>query len=168
MSRRLFPLVFVAILALSAACQAAATSAPTAAPSAAQMASPSAAAAASATAAGLSVKGLVATPLTLSEADLHAMDVAKITADQPKGAGSADFQGVRLSVLFQKAGVSADAKTATLTGADGFAADVALSDIATCADCMVAFGATPGHLLTVMPGMAGKAWVKDVVSITLK
>jgi DMSO/TMAO reductase YedYZ molybdopterin-dependent catalytic subunit len=156
-SRRLLPLVFVAILAASAACQAAATSAPSAAPSAA--ASPAAAA--------LSVTGLVATPLALSEADLHAMDVATITADQPK-VGSASFQGVRLSVLFGKAGISADAKTATLTGADGFASDVALSDIASCADCMVAFGATPGHLLSVMPGMSGKAWVKDLVSIALK
>ena len=157
MSRRLLPLVFVVILAATAACQGAATSAPSAAPSAA--ASPAAAA--------LSVTGLVATPLALREADLHAMDVATITADQPK-VGSASFQGVRLSVLFQKAAVGADAKTATLTGADGYATDVALADIAACADCMVAFGATPGHLLTVMPGMAGKAWVKDVVSITLK
>jgi hypothetical protein len=164
-SRRLLLLVFVVVLAASAACQGAATSAPSAAASPA--ASPAASAVASATAAGLSVTGLVATPLALSEADLHAMDVATITADQPK-VGSASFQGVRLSVLFQKAGVSADAKTATLTGADGYAADVALSDIASCADCMVAFGAMQGHLLMVMPGMAGKAWVKDVVSIALK
>jgi DMSO/TMAO reductase YedYZ molybdopterin-dependent catalytic subunit len=163
-SRRLFPLVLVAILALSAACQGSATPAPTVAPSAA----PPAMASASATAAGLSLTGLVATPLSLSEADLHAMDVAKITADKPKGGGSADFQGVRLSVLFQKAGVNADAKTASLTGADGFVADVALGDIAKCADCMVAFGDSPGHLQMVMPGMTGKAWVKDVVKIELK
>ena len=95
------------------------------------------------------------------------MDVAKITADKPK-VGSTDFEGVRLSVLFEKAGVKAEAKTLTITGADGFTADVALSDIAACADCMVAFGDSAGHLQMVMPGMSNKAWVKDVVKLELK
>ena len=110
---------------------------------------------------------MVATPLSLSEADLHALDVATITTDKPKG-GSADFSGVRLSVLFEKAGAKAEAKTLTITGADGFSADVALSDVAKCADCMVAFGDSAGHLQLVMPGMSGKAWVKDVVKLELK
>ena len=171
MSRRVLPLLLVAIVGLSAACQAAATPSPTAAPTATPAAAPTTAptapASASATTAGLSVTGLVATPLSLSEADLHAMDVAKITADKPKG-GSADFAGVRLSVLFEKAGVKAEATTLTIAGADGFSADVALSDIATCADCMVAFGDSAGHLQMVMPGMTGKAWVKDVIKIELK
>jgi len=170
-SRRVFPLLLVAIAGLSAACQATATPAPTAAPTAVPAASPAAAqtapASASATTAGFSVRGMVATPLSLSEADLHALDVAKITADKPKG-GSADFTGVRLSVLFEKAGANAEAKTLTITGADGFSADVALSDIAKCADCMVAFGDSAGHLQMVMPGMTGKAWVKDAIKIELK
>ena len=171
MSRRVFPLLLIAVLGLGAACQAAATPSPTAAPTATPAAVPSAAstapASASATTAGLSVAGLVAMPLSLSEADLHALDVAKITADKPK-AGSTDFTGVRLSVLFEKAGVKVEAKTLTATGADGFSADVALSDVAKCADCMVAFGDSAGHLQLVMPGMSGKAWVKDVVKLELK
>ena len=163
MSKRVFPLLLVAIVGLSAACQATATTAPTATPAP----SPAASASTSATTAGLSLSGMVATPLSLSEADLHALDVAKITASKPKG-GSADFQGVRLSVLFEKVGVKAEAKTLSITGADGFNADVALSDIASCADCMVAFGDSAGHLQMVMPGMTGKAWVKDVVKLELK
>ena len=104
----------------------------------------------------------------MSEADLNAMDVATITATMPKSTGSATFKGVRLSVLFQKAGVSASAKTVSITGADGFVADVALSDVTACADCMVAFGDSAGHLQMVMPGMSGKAWVKDAVKLELK
>jgi hypothetical protein len=155
----------LAALVLLGACSSAATTAPTAAPTAAPTPAPATPAPAAA-GASLSVGGLVATPLSLSEADLRALGPVQVTADHPK-TGSHQYEVVRLSVLFEKAAVKAEATTVVLTGADGFAAEVPMADVKACADCMVAFG-DPGQLVMVMPGMSGKAWVKGVVKIEAK
>ena len=146
--------LFVLASMLLSACQSAAT--PTAAP-AAPIASGST----------LAVTGLVDKPLTLSEQDLRAMTVATITADQPK-VGSASFTGVRISDLMKAASVQAAAATLVLTGSDGYSAQIDMATLKACADCMVAFTDTPGTFLAVMPGQAGKLWVKGVAKLDFK
>ena len=146
--------LFVPASMLLSACQSAAT--PTAAP-----------AAPSASGSTLAVTGLVDKPLTLSEKDLRAMTVATITADQPK-VGSASFTGVRISDLMKAASVQAAAATLVLTGSDGYSAQIDMATLKACADCMVAFTDTPGTFLSVMPGQAGKLWVKGVAKLDFK
>ena len=115
----------------------------------------------------LAVTGLVDKPLALSEKDLRAMNVATITADQPK-VGSTSFTGVRISDLMTAASVQAAAANSVLTGGDGYSAQIDMATLKACADCMVAFTNTPGTFLAVMPGQAGKVWVKGVVKLEFK
>ncbi|HUI87927.1 MAG TPA: molybdopterin-dependent oxidoreductase [Anaerolineales bacterium] len=148
-------LIVVSLLALAAmllsACGPAAT--PTAAPAA--------------SGGTLAITGLVDKPLNLSETDLRAMSPATITADQPK-VGSASFTGVRISDLMTAASVQSGAATLALTGSDGYSAQIDMATLKACADCMVAFTDTPGTFLAVMPGQAGKVWVKNLIKLEFK
>ena len=115
----------------------------------------------------LVVTGLVGKELSLAEADLRGMTVATITADQPK-VGSQSFTGVRLSDLMTAASVKPEATSLVLTGSDGYSATIDLATLKACADCMVAFTNTPGTFMSVMPGQAGKVWVKGLVKLEFK
>jgi DMSO/TMAO reductase YedYZ molybdopterin-dependent catalytic subunit len=139
----------------------AATTAPTAAPTTAAAETPSGGASNTT----LAVKGLVTTPLTLTLADLQAMNVTTVNAEL-KGTAS-DYTGVKLNDILDKAGPKPEAQTVVLTGADGFQGEVALADVKACQDCLVGFQAAGGFQM-VMPGQSNKAWVRDVVSIELK
>ena len=50
---------------------------------------------------------------------------------------------------------------------DGYIAEVSVADIKAAPDAMVAIG-KDGTLNSVMPGMTGKAWAKDVVTMEFK
>jgi hypothetical protein len=115
------------------------------------------------------VTGSVDKELQLTDSALHDMDVVTLTLEHPKN-GPTEYTGVRLSELFSKAGIKADATTVTFTASDGFASDLDLATVQACADCLVAFDSeTPGVYNLAMPGQtSGKAWVKKLVSITLK
>jgi hypothetical protein len=115
----------------------------------------------------LVVTGLVGKELSLAEADLRAMTVANITADQPK-VGSVNFSGVRISDLMTAASVKPEATSLVLSASDGYSATIDLATLKACADCMVAFTDTPGIFMSVMPGQAGKVWVKGLVTLEFK
>jgi DMSO/TMAO reductase YedYZ molybdopterin-dependent catalytic subunit len=115
----------------------------------------------------LVITGLVEKELVLKESDLRAMEVAKITAEHPKK-GKEDYEGVRLSLLFEQAKIKPEATKIVFTAVDGFVAELNLADVKGSADCMVAFTNTPGKLKMVLPGLPSNAWVKDVVEIELK
>jgi DMSO/TMAO reductase YedYZ molybdopterin-dependent catalytic subunit len=122
---------------------------------------------ASAGGADLVVTGAVEQELTLSEADLRAMEVVKITAEHPKK-GTADYEGVRLSTLLDRAKLKSEAKKLVTTSDDGFVAEVFLAEVRSCADCLVAFTSTPGKFNLVMPGLPSSVWAKSVVRIEIK
>jgi hypothetical protein len=115
----------------------------------------------------LTVTGLVGKPLSLTDAGLHAMKVADITAEQPKK-GSQPFKGVRLSDLLANAKIQSGAASLAFSASDNFSAELDLATVNSCADCMVAFTDTAGSYLLVMPGQAGKLWVKNLVKIEVK
>ena len=119
------------------------------------------------TSAPLVVTGLVGKPLSLSETDLRAMTVANITADQPK-VGSQSFSGIRISDLITAASVKPEAASLVLTGSDGYSATIDLATLKACSDCIVAFTTAPGTFMSVMPGQAGKVWVKGLVTLEFK
>lgn len=158
---------------LVAACAPAATPAPTEPPAPTPTAAPptteppAPTAEPQSTGTSLSVTGLVGTELSLTEADLRALDVADIEAEHPKK-GMQSYSGVRLSVLMAQAQVKPEATTLVLTASDGFSAEIDLPTVIACADCMVAFTDTPGSFLAVMPGQSSKAWVKDLITLEFK
>ena len=115
----------------------------------------------------LTVKGLVNTELQLSDSALHKMTVVTLNLTHPKN-GATNYTGVRLSDLLAKAGVQSSATSVIFTGSDGYSYTAYLSDITACADCMVAFDATPSVYDMAMPGMSGKAWVGKLITIELK
>jgi hypothetical protein len=162
-------LIVVSLLALAsmmlAGCGTAAT--PTPAPTAVPPTAVPPTTAPAAAGGTLAVTGLVGKTLTLSEADLRAMTVADITADQPK-VGTVKFSGVRLSDLIAAAAVDPAAVSLVMTGSDGYSATIDLATVKACADCMVAFTDTPGTFLAVMPGQAGKLWVKSLAKLEFK
>ena len=111
--------------------------------------------------------GLVADPQGLTEADLRAIEVLKVTVEHPKS-GPMAAEGVRLSKLLALAQPAVDAKTLVLTAGDGYSAEVGLAEVQACADCLLAFTDTPGQFRLVMPNLPSDLWVKDVVKIELK
>lgn len=115
-------------------------------------------------AASLEVKGLVQTPGTLSVADLQAMNVTALTAEHPKK-GAAEYTGVLLSELTAAVGLHSEATTLIMTAGDGYAAEVPLADLSS--DALIAI-MEDGSLSAVMPGMEGKVWVSDLVSLEFK
>lgn len=112
------------------------------------------------------VNGMVDAPGTFTIADLKTLKVETITADHPK-LGSQEYTGVRMSVLFDTFKVQSGATAVVMGSRDGFMAEIAVADIEKTADAMLAIG-DDGTLNGVMPGMTGKAWVKDVVSMEFK
>ena len=114
----------------------------------------------------ISVKGMVDNPTTLTVESLKAMNVVQITAEHPK-LGEQQYSGVRFSELLTVVKAQAAAVTLVLGCSDGFMAEVTLADVRASADSMIAIG-DDGTLNAVMPGMGGKAWAKDIVSMEFK
>jgi hypothetical protein len=115
----------------------------------------------------LTVSGMVGAPLNLTDADLHAMKKATVTADQPK-VGSQTFTGVHLSDLLAKAQVQSGAANLVFSASDNYSAQIDVATVNGCTDCMVAFTNTAGSYLLVMPNQAGKLWVKNLIKIEVK
>jgi tungstate transport system substrate-binding protein len=112
----------------------------------------------------LAVTGLVKQELQLTEADLQGMGPVTLTLEHPKN-GPTEYTGVRLSDLLEKAGLAEGAGALLITASDGYSYEAPLADLQACTDCLVAFA--DGKLNMAMPGMSGKAWVKDVVTLDL-
>jgi hypothetical protein len=110
------------------------------------------------------VSGLVDYPMTFTAVDMDYMDWVTATADDPTS-GFTSYDGVHLSDIWSFLGVQTDAKTVTITGADGTTADVTLADIS--GDALLAV-ADDGSFNMVMPGMGAQAWVKAVVTMDFK
>jgi DMSO/TMAO reductase YedYZ molybdopterin-dependent catalytic subunit len=112
----------------------------------------------------LVIVGLVEQEVGLNEADLRKMEVVEITAEHPKK-GKETYQGVRLNALLELAKVKPEAKKLVFTAADGYQAEIELSKVLECSDCLLAFTNTLGKFKLVMPGMDSGLWVKDIIKI---
>jgi hypothetical protein len=114
----------------------------------------------------LTVSGAVEAETAFSQAGLEALGVVSLTTEHPKK-GMQDYEGVPLAAVLETAGLSADAGKLVFTASDGYTSELALSAVAGCADCLVAFG-DDGSLSLVMPGMESSAWAKNLVQITVE
>lgn len=143
------------------------TSTTTAAPATTTTAAPATtttAAAAAATGGTMEVKGMVDNPVTLSVADLQAMNVTTITAEHPKK-GATEYTGVLLSDIMAKVGVQSGATVLDMAATDGYMGEVTLAELDP--NSMISIG-DDGTLNAVMPGQSGKAWVSDIITLDFK
>ena len=113
------------------------------------------------------ITGLVDNPLSLTDANLHDMNVVTATLEHPKD-GPTEFTGVLLNDLLAEAGVQSGATTLTLVASDGYTYDLELAVVQECSDCMITFAGETGNYMSAIPGQSGKAWVKGLVSIEVK
>jgi hypothetical protein len=105
-------------------------------------------------------------PSTITADSLQKMNPVTLTADHPK-LGPTEYTGVRLGALLPTLAVRSTATLVDFYRADGYIAEVSLADIAGSADSMIAI-AKDGTLNAVIPGMTGKAWAKDVITMEFK
>jgi hypothetical protein len=115
----------------------------------------------------MTVAGMVNTELALTHAGLQKVGVVDISAEHPKD-GMQNYTGVRINDLLDKAGLQDGATSLVLTASDGYSFEIDLATVRACTDCLVSFGATDGDYMSVMPGQAGKAWVKALVKLEVK
>ena len=123
-------------------------------------------AAASGNSGSLVIKGLVNQGITLTDADLRAMNIVTVTAQGKNG--PQDFQGVLLNPILDNAGLKDGAAKLTITASDNYTADVALSDVRNCPKALLAFMDTPGTYMIVLPDQPTSTWVKNVIQIEVK
>jgi DMSO/TMAO reductase YedYZ molybdopterin-dependent catalytic subunit len=114
----------------------------------------------------LAITGAVEQEQALSLEALQGLDVVEISVEHPKQ-GLQTFRGVRLNELLDLAGIKAEATQLFMLAGDGYQTHTSLADVRACTDCLVAFTDSEG-LYTVMPGMEGGLWVKDVKKIELQ
>jgi len=74
------------------------------------------------------------------------------------------YSGVLVMDLLDEAGLRGE--TLVLTASDGYEAELALSELEGCGDCVVAFD--DGELRMVLPGFPGNVQVKGVVELSVK
>ena len=116
--------------------------------------------------AGLMINGLVNTSLSLTDADLKAMIPFTLTAQDKNG--PQDFTGVHLNELLNKAGLQSTATKLVFTASDNYSSEMALTDVTSCPNAMLAFSDTPGSYTVVLPDQPTSTWVKNLVTIEVK
>jgi hypothetical protein len=114
----------------------------------------------------LSISGMVTQELTLTDAQLRAMNIITVNAEGKNG--PQDFQGVLLNSILDQAGIKDGATKLTLTASDDYSAEVNLSDVRNCPKALLAFMETPGTYMIVLPDQPTSSWVKNVIAIEVK
>jgi len=115
----------------------------------------------------LLITGAVDTETLLKESDLKGLPVVKINAEHPKK-GMQEYEGVLIKDLLALAQVKAGSSKVVFAASDRFSAEVSLSDLDKCTDCMVAFTDQAGLYQLVLPGFQSNFWVKGLAIITIE
>jgi len=115
--------------------------------------------------AALTVSGAVDQELSLSMDDLQGMETVDVEYTGKDDETEA-YTGVPVNDLLSEAGLGGDASAVVFAASDGYEAELPLSDLEGCSDCVVAFDGD--ELRMVLPGLSGKVQVKGVVEIQVK
>ena len=114
----------------------------------------------------LEITGNVDSEMGWTEEEVRSMDTIEAESTNKEGEASA-YTGVPIKALLEEAGVSDDATTVTLVTEDDHTAEVELSEVQACDDCIVSFR-NKGGFSIVMPGYSGNLQVKGVAEIQVK
>jgi len=115
--------------------------------------------------AALTVSGAVDQELSLSMDDLQGMETVDVEYTGKDDETEA-YTGVPVNDLLSEASLGGDASAVVFVASDGYEAELPLSDLEGCSDCVVAFDGD--ELRMVLPGFSGKVQVKGVVEIQVK
>ena len=116
--------------------------------------------------AALKVTGNVENEIGWTEEQVRAMDTIEAELTNKKGETST-YTGVPINALLEKAGVGEGATMVTFVADDDYTAEVALSEVQGCSDCIVSFR-NQGGFSIVMPGFPGNLQVKGVIEIQVE
>ena len=100
-----------------------------------------------------------------TEDELKAMDTLDVDYTGKDGAVTT-YTGVPMNTLLGLVGAGEGA-TLVLVARDGYTAEIALADVQSCDNCIIAFD-PEGGLRSVLPDQSGKLQVKGVVEIQVK
>jgi hypothetical protein len=114
----------------------------------------------------LTITGMVDQEVTLTDAELRAMQIVTVNAEAKEG--PKDFQGVYLNPLLDMAGIQAGATKLVFIASDNYTVEIKLSDVRDCPKSLLAFIETAGTYMIVLPEQPTSTWVKDVIRIELK
>ena len=155
---KLHPLLFMLVAAaLLFGCTAASESQPTPLPTATLEKS------ASDSNVALRVTGLVETEMSWTEEQVRAMETMQAQSTNNQG-DIETYTGVSMTSLLAWAGIQDNANTLVFIADDGKTAEVPLSNIQACDDCIVSFRNKGGFSL-VLPGFDSQLQVKGIVEI---
>lgn len=113
----------------------------------------------------LKATGMVDAETTWIAEEIGAMDMMSVDYTNKDGE-TTTYEGVLISDLLEAAGVKTEAQTVVFVADDGFSAEMALADVMSCANCIVAVD--DGGFRTVMPEQSGKLQVKGLVEMQVK
>jgi hypothetical protein len=116
--------------------------------------------------AALKITGNVNQEIGWTEEQVRAMDTIEAESTNKQGETST-YTGAPINTLLEKAGVNESATTIVFVADDDYTAEVALSEVQDCADCIVSFR-NQGGFSIVMPGFPGNLQVKGVIEIQVK
>jgi hypothetical protein len=116
--------------------------------------------------AALKITGNVEKEIGWTEEEVKAMETMDVESTNKKDETST-YTGVSINTLLDEAGVKADATTVVFVADDDHTAEVTLSEVQGCSDCIVSFR-NQGGFSIVMPDFPGNLQVKGVIEIQVK
>jgi hypothetical protein len=116
--------------------------------------------------AALAITGKVGNEIGWTEEQVRSMDTMEAESTNKAGEAST-YTGVSIAALLEQAQPAPDAETVVFVADDDYTAEIALSDVQACADCIVSFR-NQGGFSTVLPGYPGSLQVKGVIEIQIK
>jgi hypothetical protein len=116
--------------------------------------------------AALKVTGKVDQEMAWTEEEVKAMPTTQAESTNSQGQAET-YTGVLIADLLNLAGPQADATTVVFVAEDGSTAEIPLSEVMACTNCILSFR-SKGGFSAVLPGYPGDMQVKGVVEIQVK
>lgn len=156
LTSRLWLLVLVLLLVFVAGCSATATITP----------DQQSAVSGDGAVAALKITGKVNEEAAWSEEEIHSMETIQVESTNNEGE-SETYTGVQINTLLSMASVKPDANILIFIGSEGETAEVLLSEVQDCEDCIFTFRKNGGFSVLV-PGVSNKLLVKGVAEVQVK
>ena len=114
----------------------------------------------------LKISGYVNNEVGWSEEEIHSMESIQVESTNNEGE-TESYTGVQIWTLLSMASVKPDASMVVFIGGDGETAEIPLSEVQDCADCIFTFRKNGGFSVLV-PGVSNKLLVKGVAEVQVE
>jgi GTP cyclohydrolase III len=114
----------------------------------------------------LKITGSVNDEVGWSEEEIHSMESIQVDSTNNEGE-SETYTGVQIWTLLSMAGIKPDASMVVFIGGDGETAEVALSEVQDCENCIFTLRKNGGFSVLV-PGVSKKLLVKGVTEVQIE